>query len=171
MSPDNYAARRSLAIAALISALATPALAQLAPGDLDSSFGVGGKVEARVGATAHDGGAAVLLPDGRILVAGAAFTGDPGYSIVLARFLPDGAADTSFGVNGGVSAVLPVSFRANAMAVQPDGKIVVAGSTDNALFGANALIDMALARFDADGNLDPSFGNGGVVLTDVFGNE
>jgi len=168
----KQAARSSLAVAILVWALATPAMAQqLAPGDLDPSFGVGGKVEARVGASAHDGGAAVLLPDGRVLVAGAAFTGDPGYRIVLARFLPDGAADTSFGVNGGVSAVLPVSFRANAMAVQPDGKIVVAGSTDNALFGANALIDMALARFDADGNLDTGFGNGGVVITDVFGNE
>jgi uncharacterized delta-60 repeat protein len=170
MSHKNYASRRSLAVAVLISALATPAMA-LAPGDLDSSFGVDGKVVARVGAAAHDGAAAAMLPDGGILVAGAAFTGDPGYNIVLARFLPDGTADAAFGVEGQVSAILPVSFQANALAVQPDGKIVVAGSTGNILFGAEHLIDMTLARFNTDGSLDTGFGNGGVVITDVFNNE
>ena len=62
---------------------------------------------------------------------------------------------------------------ASALAVQPDGKIVAAGATDvrgreNQRNG-NPLDDFALARYTADGSLDPSFGSGGIVVTPFAG--
>lgn len=171
MSRIRYASLFTFAVAAVISAVAATARADSAPGDLDPTFGAGGKTMVGVGTIAHDGRAAAILPDGRILVAGSVYTGSPGYSIVLARFLPDGGADTEFGVNGEVSIAIPVSFQANAIAVQVDGKIVVGGSTNNGIYGRNHQFDMALARFLADGTLDTAFGNGGVVITNVFGGE
>jgi uncharacterized delta-60 repeat protein len=177
MSKESAAPRRGLAVAVLIFTLAAPAVARSAPGDLDPSFGTDGKVTARVvtepqaGVTAHDATAALMLPDGRMLVVGSALTGDPGWSVVMARFLPDGAADPSFGVDGKVLALSAFSFRAFAAALQPDGKIVVAGSSGPAVAFQENLIDVGLARFNPDGSLDASFGNGGVVITNVFNNE
>src|ERR1051326_8966874 len=120
MSKESAAPRRGLAVAVLIFSLAAPAFARSAPGDLDPSFGTGGKVTARVvtepqaGVTAHDATAALMVPDGRMLTVGSALTGDPGWSVVMARFLPDGAADPSFGVDGKVLALSAFSFRAFA---------------------------------------------------------
>jgi len=171
MSKEKHASRRTFALAVLISALVMPSVGQSAPGDLDPGFGDAGKALARVGPMVHDATAAVRLPDDRILVAGSSLTGDPGWSVVMARFLPDGAADPSFGIDGKVSALHPFSFRAFALALQPDGKIVVAGSSGPATFAQEHLIDIAVARFHADGSLDTSFGVGGVVVTNVFNNE
>lgn len=177
MSKEQGALRRILAAAFLVPALAIPVLAWPAPGDLDPTFGIDGKVTARVvtdphpGITAHDARAALMLPDGRVLVVGSALTGDPGWSVVMARFLPDGAADPSFGVDGKVLALSAFSFRAFAAALQADGKIVLAGSSGPSTAFREHLIDVGVARFHADGSLDTSFGNGGVVITNVFNNE
>lgn len=177
MSKESGAPRRALAVAVLVLMLAAPAVARSAPGDLDPSFGIDGKVTTRVvtephaGLTAHDARAALMLPDGRVLVVGSAHTGDPGWSVVMARFLPDGAADPSFGVDGKVLALSAFSFRAFAAALQPDGKIVVAGSSGPSVAFQEHLIDVGLSRFNADGSLDTGFGNGGVVITNVFNNE
>ena len=177
MSKEAGASRRILAAAVLMSTLAATAVARSAPGDLDPSFGIDGKMTARVvtephaGLTAHDARAALMLPDGRVLVVGSAHTGDPGWSVVMARFLPDGAADPSFGVDGKLLALNTFSFRAFAAALQPDGKIVVAGSSGPSVLFHEHLIDIGLARFHADGSLDTGFGNGGVVIINVFNNE
>ena len=92
MSKESGAPRRALASAVLIFTLAASAVARSAPGDLDPSFGTDGTVTARVvtephaGLTAHDARAALMLPDGRVLAVGSAHTGDPGWSVVMARF-------------------------------------------------------------------------------------
>lgn len=97
-----------------------------------------------------------LLPDGRIVVA----TGS-----ALARLNPDGRLDGSFGVNGVVPRTGSDFVTVEAMAIQSDGRIVVAGNISSGSFGGPTEVG-AVVRYSAAGALDPSFGNGGVVTTD-----
>jgi uncharacterized delta-60 repeat protein len=79
------------------------------------------------------------------------------------RALPAaGALDPMFGLNGMALLNFTGEDVAEAVAIQPDGKIVVAGY-------ANGQLDWALARFNADGSLDGTFGTGGRVVTNVGG--
>jgi uncharacterized delta-60 repeat protein len=124
-------------------------------GSLDPTFGVGGKVITRYrGANAR---AVAIQPDGRIVVAGY-----NGFGLALARYRPDGRLDPSFSGNGRVGQVVGEIF-ALAVALQPDGRIVVGGDFDIFAFG--------LARFRRDGRLDRSFGGDGVVREEVEGAE
>jgi uncharacterized delta-60 repeat protein len=124
-------------------------------GTLDTSFGDGGTVLTKfgMGAVAR---AIVLQPDDKMVVAGTA-----GGSFAVARYGPHGGLDTSFGNQGKVVTLLPgdAPGNANAIALQPDGKIVVAGSYDFFRF--------ALARLRVHGKLDTTFGGDGFVITDV----
>jgi len=125
-------------------------------GALDTSFGSGGKVTTDFGGSYHpDGFSVALQPDGKIVVAGYA-----GGDFALARYNSDGALDTSFGSGGKVTTDFGGSDAGYSVALQPDGKIVVAGY---------AGLDFALARYNSDGALDTSFGTGGKVTTDFSG--
>jgi uncharacterized delta-60 repeat protein len=75
-----------------------------------------------------------------------------------------GTLDPTFGTNGKVLTDFGGLDMAYGMAVQPDGRIVVAGFSN-----VRGNYDFALARYDSDGTLDPTFGAGGTVLTDVGG--
>ena len=80
-------------------------------------------------------------------------------SFGLARYLPDGKLDTSFGAGGLAGA----SFAASALAIQPNGGYVVAGLEQT---GPELREDdFAVARLTTSGRLDPAFGHGGVVTT------
>lgn len=120
-------------------------------GVLDHSFGIGGVV------AATSGRALVLQPDGKIVTAG----GEGEF--VLTRLNADGSLDGSFGTGGTVSTAFRASDDANAVLLQPDGKIVAAGSSES----NGAKVDFALARYNANGSLDQSFGTGGKVTTDL----
>ncbi len=132
-----------------------------ARGELDPTFGSGGKVLTPVGTGNDYANALVLQPDGKLVAAGWGDDGGTGV-FALARYLPNGSLDTSFGSGGKV--VTPVgtgSSGANALVLQPDGKLVAAGwsvSGDN---------DFALVRYNPDGSLDTTFGSGGKVITPV----
>src|SRR5262249_26976927 len=76
-------------------------------------------------------------------------------------------AISTAGVSQGGEGLTGNFDEAHAIAVQPDGKIVVAGSSFSNATGE----DIALARYKADGSLDPSFGVGSRVLTDFGGGE
>jgi uncharacterized delta-60 repeat protein len=76
---------------------------------------------------------------------------------LVSRRLSNGNADDTYGRNG-YSVV--VSMYVSCAALQADGKIVVAGTT-------NGVSDFMLARYNTDGSLDPSFGNGGITITDI----
>src|SRR5207249_3267166 len=78
----------------------------------------------------------------------------------LARYNPDGSLDPSFR-GGRVVTSFADRDEASALALQSDGKIVVAGFSD-----AGGRQDFALARYNPNGSLDPSFGSGGRALTD-----
>ncbi len=133
-------------------------------GDLDPSFGAGGQVETNLGHTVIPS-AALLEPDGNTVVA-AGFIGTSiaAEAMALVRYLADGSLDPSFG-NGGVSefaAFTDFVNIPNALALQSDGRILIAGETRNAMGGIDEFV---LARFNPDGTLDSSFGNAGVVAT------
>jgi len=119
-----------------------------APGDLDATFGSGGVTRTAIGSAAI-ADALTLQPDGRILLAGSAYPAD-GFAVV--RYNADGSLDASFGSDG--RAIGPQG-SAVALAVQADGKILVAG----AYVGGS----MAVFRFTAEGSLDTAFGVAGIA--------
>jgi uncharacterized delta-60 repeat protein len=143
-------------------------------GSLDASFGNNGKVTTDFPGLAAVISAVVVQPDGKIVVAGGAyplftFAGD----FKVARYNPNGSLDTSFGAGGIVTTIFPGdgSF-AFALALQSDGKIIAAG-TDFFDFNPGDMSDtnFALARYNSDGSLDTTFGNGGTITTDFLGAE
>jgi uncharacterized delta-60 repeat protein len=128
----------------------------------DKTFGKGGKVVAAIGHGADVVHAIALQADGKILVAGSVDESLKGKSFAIARFNVNGSLDTSFGTRGQVvTSFGSRSDEAFAIVVQPDGRIVAAGHTADPVSGVN----FALARYNADGSPDASFGNGGQVVT------
>ena len=127
-------------------------MTQCTPGNLDSSFNNFGYLTTSIRAGAN-GTAAALQPDGKIVVAGSSYS-DSSSSLALARYNNDGTLDLSF--NGTGILVMPDSLNLNgaaAVAVQPDGKIVIAGS------------GWAIVRLNSDGSLDTTFNGTGIVRT------
>jgi uncharacterized delta-60 repeat protein len=136
----------------------------LRDGGLDPAFGNGGKVITQVGARGDSARAVAMQPDGRIVVAG--WTDETGIddNMLVLRYLPDGSLDPAFGNAGRVVVALSTGTdRAHAVALQPDGRIVVGGTTlvNTSTTGQ----DFALLRLMPDGTLDNSFGSGGKVVT------
>lgn len=134
-----------------------------ADGALDTSFGNGGQLTTLfTGSTISIIAEVILQPDTKIVAIGAATIGTVNFAV--ARYHEDGSLDTSFGTNGMVSTDFGGADSANAGLLQPNGKIVAAGTTD---VGNN----FALARYNPDGSLDPSFGTNGLVTTNVGGDD
>jgi uncharacterized delta-60 repeat protein len=134
-------------------------------GSLDSSFGTDGK---SVTAEGHDTRAAVLQPDGKIVVAGYALVNDYHDSeFVLARHNTNGSLDTGFGRDGRTNTSFGEA-EASAMALQSDGKLVAVGSLRRRSYAMGNIPDddLAVARLNPNGGLDPSFGRGGQITTD-----
>jgi uncharacterized delta-60 repeat protein len=128
-------------------------------GDLDPSFGGDGVVATAVGGGTDEILALAPLADGKIAAAGRTFDG-AGYDFVVARYLPDGSLDPSFGGGGVVTTSFGADDRAWGIAVQHDGKLVVAGHTCTP-----AGCDFALARYEQDGSPDATFGGDGTIVT------
>jgi len=133
-------------------------------GDLDTGFGTGGKVTTPVNAGSDEAYAVALQSDGKILVAGTTETTANSYDFALVRYNADGSLDTGFGTGGKVTTPFGTSpDKAYAIAVQPDGKIVLGGEATVPTYG----YDFALVRYNADGSLDTGFGTGGKVTTSL----
>jgi uncharacterized delta-60 repeat protein len=140
-------------------------------GNLDTTFGTKGKVVTSISApNGLEIDALVIQPDGKLLVAG--WEGTGGYywenAAVLARYNPNGTLDSSFG-NGGVVATTLGAVGANfyAVALQSDGRIIAGGDVYPS---ANNDSLFAVARFNANGSPDTSFGSGGLVTTSIAQN-
>jgi uncharacterized delta-60 repeat protein len=104
--------------------------------------------------------------DGKIVVVGSA-VGDATVNcdVAVARYTANGTLDPTFGSGGTVWIEWPLEHaEARAVAVQPDGKIVVAG-----FFGADSKYEFLLLRCNSNGSPDTSFGNNGIVRTQIFG--
>jgi uncharacterized delta-60 repeat protein len=160
-----------LSVASSIGLQAGRCAQTVVAGDLDPSFGVGGKVFTTFPA-AGEANSLALQTDGKIVAAGymTEEAADETYlqSVAVVRYNPDGSLDSGFGTGGRVSTRFSGNpAQAYSLAVQPDGKIVVAGAARSTADVQS--LDFALARYNSDGSLDSSFGNGGQVTTDFFG--
>lgn len=143
------------------------AVARYTPvGKLDPAFGTGGQVSTDLGTRADHANAVALQPDGKIVVAGSTLDADPaqGENFAVVRYNPNGTLDSSFGRDGKVSTDFGgKNDDDEAVAIEPNGDVVVAGTSHGAANGDN----IALARYTPNGALDPSFGEGGRVSTDL----
>jgi uncharacterized delta-60 repeat protein len=145
------------------------ALARYLPdGQLDSTFGPGGRVTTKFSSGGDEVHSVVIQPDGRILAAGRA-NGEFG----LARYNSDGTLDSSFGISGRVTLDFDGSpDTAQAVALQADGKILVAGQIIREFpFPISSRKRFGVARYNANGTLDASFGASGTVTTSFNNNE
>lgn len=143
-------------------------------GTLDSSFGADGNsdgtpdgvVNLDLGTSSDDAKAVAIQADGKIVVAGNSTPTGGSSNVVLARLDKNGTLDATFGADGNADGtpdgVVQVSFgdgddAVDAIAIQLDGKIVVAGDTTSNTGGSQ---NMVVARVNANGSLDASFGAG-----------
>jgi uncharacterized delta-60 repeat protein len=140
----------------------------LTNGSLDSSFAGTGKVTTDFVSNSVDQAYSVdIQADGKIVLAGFINSGGMGGNddFALARYNSIGSLDTTFGTGGKV--VTPVGEnddQAYSVAIQPTGKIVVAGFSDS---GVPTNQDFSLARYTITGTLDTTFGATGVISTDL----
>jgi uncharacterized delta-60 repeat protein len=156
--------RRVVQTAAVL--LVAVGIASAAGGELDPSFSGDGWVrtlEVRSASNNYLPGGAedvALQPDGKIVAVGEIIDGTSHWYFGVFRYLPDGSLDRSFGDGGWVEVDLGSAEFAHAVAVQRDGKIVVAGEGS-----CPRATCFALVRFAPDGSVDRSFGTDGVVRT------
>jgi len=150
-----------------------------ADGSLDTSFGNGGRLITAISVSDPGSQNVVLQPDGKILVAGVVDTvqmpvqapDGSAYRFTITRtgvvrYNADGSLDQSFGTGGEVI----FSFGdpgavANSVAIQPDGKLVVVGSsteTTQSTSTTQIASFFTVARYNQDGSLDTTFAQGGV---------
>jgi len=156
---DHPKAALTATLLALALALPTGALAQ--PGYFDTTFAGDGTVVLPLGPQLHFN-AIAIQPDDKIVVGGLAFSG----LLFLARYDPSGALDPSFGAGGTFALPLPVvQVVITRVIAQSNGKILAGGR----ILRLNGSGGFLLARFDAAGALDPSFGSGGITITNFAG--
>lgn len=140
----------------------------LADGRLDTSFGDGGKALSSLSADSPAYlEAQALQSDGKILAVGTlTYPPSPPRAddFYLARFNADGTPDLGFASSGAIATDFAGGADyANAVAVQADGKILVAGGATD----ASGRPSVGLARYTAGGSLDTSFGSGGKLTTAI----
>jgi uncharacterized delta-60 repeat protein len=139
-------------------------------GSLDTAFGVAGKVVTDLLGPSETAFASAIQSDGRIIAAGVAYAGALSTSgdFALVRYQPDGSLDRTFGIDGTVitdwSGVLDT---ARALAIQSDGRIVVAG-TGHVIDYRRPPWYGVVVRYNQDGSVDTTFGERGKVTTDVL---
>ncbi len=135
-------------------------------GSLDTSFNGSGYITTDFGFTNDEVFAVALQSTGKIVVVGQ--TGSlTDANFALARYTTSGMLDATFGVSGRQVTSFGDGFdAAYAIAIQPGDKIVVAGISDSTP-GLGINNDFALARYDANGVLDPTFDNDGKVMTAI----
>jgi uncharacterized delta-60 repeat protein len=132
-------------------------------GRLDQGFGTGGRVTTTFGSGSGAAHAVLLQPDGKIVVIGSvSYNGTGNEAVALARYNRNGSFDQTFGTGGKIITHFDGGYntgsRANTVALQADGKLLVAGTFKP---DTGVAARFALARYDADGSLDQSFGTGG----------
>jgi uncharacterized delta-60 repeat protein len=132
-------------------------------GSLDTSFSEDGwAIAPELGYNEYWFYDVVVQVDGKILAFGSAY---PDYPFLLVRFNPDGSLDQAFGESGALTTDFPgyTNFPFQVL-LQPDGKIVVVGTSypDD-----NSQDTVTLVRYNPDGSLDTSFGEDGLVTTDI----
>lgn len=136
-------------------------------GTLDTTFNGNGTVVTGIAGASDIAKAIAVQPDGKIIAAGTCYTGNfmvPRTDFCVARYLANGALDTSF--NGTGKLLTPMGSsggRAGAVALQPDGKIVLTGDCNSNV----SIRSFCTVRYLSNGSLDTSFNGTGKVFTEV----
>jgi len=144
------------AAGAVVAALCLVSMAEAAPGDLDPSFGTGGIASTLMGVQS-----VATQSDGSVIEGASS-------AFAVARLTPAGKTDTSFGNGGGTVIDAPGNFeRLSSVAVGPDDRIAVVGSTEIGYPNH----DGVLAVLRPDGHLDPSFSGDGIETFDFGGSD
>jgi uncharacterized delta-60 repeat protein len=165
-------------VAGVLFGLAAVPACALGQGSQDLSFAVNGLARVGVPSTNERWNDIKVQPDGKIVVAGATntgFFGGPG-ACVVARYLPSGVLDTTFNGSGSITVGIQ---SAKSVVIEPDGQILVAGDGSVATLTIPGVVisqapgiaaDINVARLNANGTLDTTFGVNGIVRTDLSGN-
>ncbi|MBI3786011.1 MAG: hypothetical protein HY270_21685 [Deltaproteobacteria bacterium] len=135
-------------------------------GSLDGGFGTGGVATTPIGTGDDQANAVALQGDGKIVVAASVVSGS-NYYYGLARYNTDGSLDAGFGTGGTVTTTVGAAFNTNipnAVGLQSDGKIVLAGE---AWTSSPLQPNFAMVRYNTDGSVDTSFGTAGEVTTAI----
>jgi len=133
-------------------------------GSLDTTFNTTGTVTTPIGTIDDGASALVIQSDGKLVAAGFSDNGTQNV-FALVRYNPDGSLDTTFNTTGIVTTAVGVDYdQLNAMAIQPDGKLVAAGFAS-----IGAQYEFALVRYNSDGSLDATFNSTGIVTTAIGG--
>lgn len=147
-----------LAVCAMTTMLLSATSAFAASGTLDPAFGANGIVTADLGSDKDSGSDLVLQPDGKILILGYAYLNPNDLfdrTAIISRYNSAGVLDQSFGLNGKMSPDTD-TFSGIKIAIQSDGKLIVAGSSNNSF---------AVIRYNSNGtSLDDTFGSNGVGI-------
>ncbi|HJS93022.1 MAG TPA: Calx-beta domain-containing protein [Solirubrobacteraceae bacterium] len=131
-------------------------------GSLDTSFGGDGIVTTDLGSESDAANGVAIQPDGKIVAVGVT-----GENIGLARYLPDGALDLTFGGTGTVVSDLGFDDVANGVAITSGGTILVAGTR----LGPHTNLDPFVASYGPNGKLNLGFGEFGIADTDLSGGD
>jgi uncharacterized delta-60 repeat protein len=139
-------------------------------GSLDTSFGMDGIVTTETLDVFGTPTGVAVRSDGKIVVTGyGGITGssDPYREVILLRFSSDGVLDTSFGSNGIVATnIAPTDDEIYDLVLDPQERILVAGQAEDFLT-ADPTVSVLIARYTAEGDLDDTFGTGGVMVGDA----
>ena len=155
--------RKAITLSLLLLFFSLTSISQ--PGSLNTAFGSSGFVTIDFGDLEDYGYTMAIQADGKIIAAGSSNSSSTDYAFSLARLNADGSFDNSFGSSGKVVTSIGLSAaEIFAVAIQSDGKIIAAGYSTQDF---NLSSDFTLVRYNADGTLDNSFGNGGIVVTDI----
>ena len=129
-------------------------------GTLDNNFGAAGRVTTGFSSESAEARSVIVGAGGTIVAAGYSGNRNPGNrTFALAGYLPNGSLDNGFGIGGRVITEFESgSAEIQDLEEQPDGKLIVVGGSSG---------DFALARYNQNGTLDPTFGNGGKVVTQL----
>ena len=136
-------------------------------GQLDTSFGTNGLA---TGILVQGANALAVQPNGQIITSGVNLAGPATSSVIgITRLNADGTVDTTFGTDGTTTIPVTLAGRATtvgdaAALVTPDGKILVAGSASVQTGRRTGVTDGVVARLNANGTLDTTFGTGGLTL-------
>lgn len=144
-------------------------------GTIDDSFGINGKTITDFGHQNCGPSAIAIQSDDKIVVCGSSGGGAiADYFTVMARYNVDGSLDSTFGINGkvityfrngGINDTTLEYGGATSIAIQPDGKIILGGG---AYLETDTVPVLRFLRYNANGSLDSSFGNGGKVSTKMI---
>ncbi len=134
------------------------------PGTLDSDFSSDGKLTLAFNSSTNNiATCMVIQPNQKIIVAGTYFDG-PKFNVAVARINEDGTLDGTFGTGGKFTTSYTLGdAKVNAMALQPDGKILLAGSW----YGLLAQETFLIGRLNANGTPDSTFGSTGFITTAI----